>query len=82
MESIYFEECNTDIAKNQDQYITLPAHIDNDGIVTSCWKLTWIERFKVLFSGRVFLCVMAFHRPLQPQRMTVNNPVKVLENQP
>jgi len=76
MESIYFEECNTDIAQNQDQYITLPAHIDDVGIVTSCWEMTWMERLKVLFFGQVFLCIMTFHKPLQPQKMTVDNPVK------
>ena len=74
MESIYFEECNTEIAKNQDEYMPLPAHVNSDGIVTSCWKMTWTERVRVLFSGRVFLSIMIFHRPLQPQRMTVDNP--------
>ena len=48
MKPVKFKERNATIAKDQHEYNNLPAHIE-DGVVTSCWSLSWKERFKVLF---------------------------------
>lgn len=77
MNPIKFEQMTNEIAKDQDEYLTLPAHIDAEGIVTSCWRLTFGERLKLLFTGKMFLQTMAFGKPLQPQKLVVDNPVVV-----
>lgn len=68
-------EANTVFAENQDEYLPLPAYFDGD-VVTSCWRLSFVERIKVLFRGRVFLQVLTFGTPLQPIKMSVDNPVE------
>jgi hypothetical protein len=59
----------TVIAKDQPQYIPLPAYIDPGGAVLTCWHLTWRERLTVLCIGNVWLTVLAMHRPLQPIKL-------------
>jgi hypothetical protein len=76
MDIVQFKECNVIYAENQPEYLPLPAHRSKDGTVTSCWKMSWKERLRVLFTGKVFLQLLTFNKPLQPQWMTVNNPVK------
>lgn len=76
MEPISFKGSNTTFAKDQPEYLPLPAHLSPDGTVTSCWKLTWLERITVLLRGRFYFSVMTFHTPLQPQRPSVDNPVQ------
>ena len=73
MKPIGFKECNTVFAKNQDQYLNLPAQKTEDGQVTSRWKLTWKERFKVLFNGHIWINQMTFNTPLQPILPSVDN---------
>lgn len=69
------------LGKGQDEYRVLPAHRSNDhyGYVTSCWKLTFWERVKVLFTGRIFWRQMTFNDPLQPQLPSVDNPLTAEE---
>ena len=62
-------------AKDQPEYLPLPAHRAKDGMVTSCWALSWRERLWVLLHGRIWLCVMTFNHPLQPQRQCVVCPL-------
>lgn len=83
MEAVQFKGFNTIYSKNQDPYLQLPAHKSSaeDGCVTSCWRLSFIERISVLFAGRVYLQILTFsHRIdlLPPQRMTVTRP-KILQ---
>lgn len=62
----------TVIAKDQPQYTPLPCYRDpNDpyGTITIRWKLTWAERFEVLFSGCIWHQVMTFNKRLQPIKM-------------
>ena len=75
MRAIDFPESNTVFAKNQPEYLQLPAHRDNQGVVTSCYELTWKERFAILFGGKVWLQLLTFNKPLQPQRLTVEKPL-------
>ena len=77
MQVVEFPEQTTVIAKDQPQYYPLPAYRyldDPEGRIACCWSLTWRERFKVLFSGRVWHQVLTFNQPLQPQLLTVEKP--------
>ena len=76
MKPIEFKDCNVIFAKHQPEYLPLPAHKSQDsvGLVTTCWELTWRERFIILFSGHLFLQQMTFNTPLQPQKPSVRRP--------
>jgi hypothetical protein len=82
MDVVKFKECNVIIAENQSEYFPLPAHKTSNGIVTSCWKLSFLERFRVALAGKLFLQVMTFNRPLQPLKMSVNKPFRHDMEQP
>lgn len=60
-------------AKDQPQYSPLPARAVGDSqrtIITS-WKLSWKEKLQLLWTGRVYLTILTFGKPLQPVRMDV-----------
>ena len=76
MKPIKFKEHNAIIAKDQPQYLQLPAHIAEDGTVTSCWLISWKEMFKLILGRRLYFQQLTFGQPLQPQRPSVENPVK------
>lgn len=75
MEAIYFEDCNTVYAKDQPEYLPLHVHKARDGRVTSCWKLSFFERLKVLLKGAIYLQTLTFNSPLQPLKMSIDNPL-------
>jgi hypothetical protein len=74
MKTIEFPEHNKVYAKDQKEYNPLPVHDRHNyaGEQVSCWELTWKERFKVLFSGKIWLSMWTFGKPLQPVRITVD----------
>ena len=76
MMPIEFEQCNVIFAKDQPEYMPLPANKTEDGIVTTCWQLTPEERVELLETGKIYLRQMTFNTPLQPVLMTIENPVK------
>lgn len=78
MKIVKFKECNTVYAEDQPQYLQLPCHKTVDGEVTSCWGLSIMERLRVLFTGKIFLRMLTFNQPLQPLKMDVVNPLKVV----
>jgi len=61
-------------AKDQPEYIPLPVYKNDEGQLISCWQLTWKERFKILFVGKLWLSVLTFHKPLQPLLPQVEYP--------
>jgi len=73
---VEFPEQTCVIAKNQAEYLPLPAHRfgDDEGRIACCWKLTLLERIKILFTGRIWHQVLTFNDPLQPQLLTVEKP--------
>ena len=77
MKPIKFSECNCTFAENQPPYLPLPVWKSEDGKVISCWALSWRERVKVLWTGRVWWRMLTFNQPLQPQRPMVDNPFHV-----
>jgi hypothetical protein len=76
MELIEFKEQTITIAKDQPEYLPLPAHQFNDeqGRIAFCWKMTWKERIRVLFTGILWQQVLTFNKPLQPQKLEINKP--------
>lgn len=74
---ISFPEQTVVIAKDQPEYNPLPAHVfkdDPQGRIACCWKLSWHDRFRVLFTGRLWHQILTFQQPLQPQLLTVDKP--------
>lgn len=63
-------------AEDQAEYLNLPAikNSSPEGMVTTRWHLTWQERFRVLFSGNLWLSILTFHNPLQPITLTTKCP--------
>ena len=79
MKLIQFKEQTVIIAKDQPEYLPLPAHQFKDnpeqGRIAFCWQLTWRERFEVFWNGLIWHQVLTFNHPLQPQLLTVEKPV-------
>lgn len=74
MQLTEFAGQNITIAKDQPEYIPMPAYIAADGTVTCCWRLTWRERLRLLRSGVIWHQILTFRQPLQPQSLTVEQP--------
>lgn len=77
MKLIEFLEQTVVIAKDQPEYLPLPAHRfagDQQGRIACCWQLTWRERIAVLIGGKLWHQVLTFNQPLQPQLLTVAKP--------
>lgn len=74
MNPISFKDQNVVYAKDQPEYLPLPAFRWDDGRIATCWKLTWRERLMLLFTGCVWQQVLTFNQPLQPQKLTVEKP--------
>lgn len=69
MEPVSFPEHNRVFAKDQPQYKPLPVFIATDdpyGTAVSCWRLSFRERLRILFSGKLWLSMLTFHKPLTP----------------
>ena len=77
MNPVEFTEQTVIIAKDQLEYMPLPAYKfngDPTGRTVFCWKLSLKERFKLLFSGLIWHQVLTFNNPLQPQLLDINKP--------
>ena len=71
MKNVKFEGCNIVYGKDQPEYI--PLHAQKTGDVTiTCYKLSFKERIKILFTGLLWLGQMNFGKSLQPQLPSVN----------
>jgi hypothetical protein len=73
MTPIEFPEHNLVLAKDQPQYQPLPVFM-NDTETVSCWKLTFLERLTLLFTGRLWVRQLTFGHQLQPQLPQVERP--------
>lgn len=77
MKLVEFPEQTVVIAKDQPEYLPLPAHRfagDPQGRIACCWQLTWRERLAVLFVGKLWHQILTFNQPLQPQLLTTKKP--------
>lgn len=79
MKLVSFPEQTVVIAKDQPEYLPMPAHQfgDPQGRIAFCWSLSWRERLRLLVTGHVWHQVLTFNQPLQPQRLTVEKPEMV-----
>lgn len=66
MRPVAFKEHNVVYARDQKEYMPLPALRSDDGTVISCWKMSWKELFKILLHRKVWVSVLTFNKPLQP----------------
>jgi hypothetical protein len=73
MKPTTFPEANIVFAKDQPEYQPLPAFKEDSpkGEVITCWKLSFRERLTLLFSGKLWLAMLSFNKPLTPVFMTV-----------
>ena len=55
MKSKKFKQANVEIAKNQDEFQTLHANYDENGTVTTCFKLDKEEIKQVNETGEIYL---------------------------
>lgn len=75
MTPVDFYGTNAVYAKDQPEYLPLPALKTDEGVVVSCWKLSLWERVKILFTGRMWFMQHTFNDPLQPQCPSVKCPL-------
>lgn len=74
MRFIEFEKQNQIIAKDQPQYMPLPAYVQKNGIITCCAEITLEESVFIRKNKRVTLAFAHFERPPQPVRLHVVEP--------
>lgn len=74
MQPINFKESNVTFAKDQKEYLPLPAYRSREGQVVSCWHLSFWERLRLVFTGRLWITMLTFNHPLQPLRPSVERP--------
>lgn len=58
-------------AKDQPEYIPLPAAVDENGLVMTEWEPTAEELGLLLSGGRIRLWTHTYRTPLQPQKLEV-----------
>jgi len=83
-----FKEKNVVYAKDQPEYLPLPAHVcdGSQGEIITCWKMTFFEKIRVLFTGKIWVSLIMFRNahggvnPLTPSRVYVENPFKGKSN--
>ncbi|MCP4551947.1 MAG: hypothetical protein GY834_07915 [Bacteroidetes bacterium] len=65
---VKFKEATHEFAKDQPQYGNLPALIlkGDQGECVFCWKANIFERIQILFTGKVWLSISSFKKPLMP----------------
>ena len=59
-------EANVVVAKDQEQYVPLPAHIFPDGMVCCCLELSDEELKEIAATGKLYVSHLTFNTPLQP----------------
>ena len=72
MKAIEFKHQTIVFAKDQPEYLPLPALKikGREGQVISCWKMSIKERIRVLFTGVVWMNLMSFNKPLTPSYLS------------
>jgi hypothetical protein len=72
MKALNFKEVNVQAAKDQEQYLTLPGYRDHsvEGQFTFCMGLSFRERLRILFRGRIWVGLLTFQGPITPSRFS------------
>lgn len=68
MKPIEFKGHNKVYAKDQPEYLPLPVFKNDsvEGECISCWKLSFKERVRILLTGKLWISMMTFNKPLTP----------------
>lgn len=66
MKPIYFKEHTVVLAKYQKQYVDLPAWKGEDGEVICLMKCTFLERIRILLTGKIWYRQLTFNNTFQP----------------
>lgn len=68
MKPVKFPEVNMTFAEDQPEYTPLPGYKDPgpSGEFIFCMKLSFLERIRVLFLGKIWCSLLTFNRPLTP----------------
>ena len=74
MTSIQFDECNVEYGKGQPEYQPLPAHLAEDGTVTSAWQMSEEEKQHFLKTGILYTQQLTLNKGLAPQLLSVVKP--------
>lgn len=82
MKPIAFPEQNQVFGKDQPQYQPLPGFLDAGpkGEFVSCWELSFKERLRILFTGKLWVCLLTFHNPLTPSFFTTKKSDVLITN--
>jgi hypothetical protein len=75
MKPIEFKEQTAVHPQDPLEYLYMPMHRTKDGEFTSCWQLSLRERFKLLFTGKLWLTQVTFNATLQPVRLSIEKPL-------
>lgn len=74
MKPIQFDQANG-LARYTVAGLPVPV-LRNGAEIVSVWRLSWWERLRLLFTGRVYLRVISPGRDHQPATIQVRNPFK------
>lgn len=74
MKPIKFKEHNAIFGSDQPEYEPLHAYRvgNEEGEIVSCWRLSLKERFKILITGKIWMSLLGFHKPINPSYLTTN----------
>jgi len=74
MTPVKFPEVNVTYAENQPEYRPLPGfkNPSPEGEFVFCMGLSIKERIKLLFTGKLWVTLLTFNRPLTPSFFSVN----------
>lgn len=71
MEQVDFKQTNNRLSENGKNPV--PVFVDESvGLVVSCWKPTFRERVKLLFSGKIYICMVATKKNVPATRLSVS----------
>ena len=74
MKAVKFSQVNARIGSSQEEYNTLPAHVDPKGTVTCCFEFSDDEVEIIQKTKKIWFMQLTFMNPFQPVRLGVNHP--------
>ena len=76
MKHVKFKDSNRVFGKEQSEYETLHALALRNGTITSCWKLSLMDSIRIMFTGKVWLCLKTSENSLPPQLLSTTKPFR------
>lgn len=77
MKPVFFKQQNVVVGKDQEEYLDLPAYVDKESPgreVISCWQLSFMERLKVLITGKIWNRQFTFGTAYSPTALQIESP--------